>query len=82
MNDDTICVVFCNLADAMEFLEDDDMMDCVVMSKVIPEGEAIVVPKDEFLEWLRDGRERAEKVDPCSVCQEFCCDGCEVKTKG
>lgn len=56
MNDDTICVVFCNPKDALEFLEDGEMGDNMVLSKVIPEGEAIVVPKDEFLEWLR-GRE-------------------------
>lgn len=60
MNDDTICVVFCNMADAMDFLEDDDMLDCVVMSKVIPEGEAIVVPKDEFLEWLKGRKEEED----------------------
>lgn len=60
MNDDTICVMFCNLADGFEFLEaDDDMLDCLVMSKVIPECEVTVVPKDEFLAWLK-GRKEGE----------------------
>lgn len=57
MNDDTICVVFCNPKDALEFLEDGEMGDNMVLSKVIPEGEVTLVPKDEFLEWLRGKKE-------------------------
>ena len=57
MSDDTICVMFCNPADAMLFLDDDDVMSCAVISDVIPEGEVTVAPKDEFLEWLRGKKE-------------------------
>ena len=53
MNDDTICVMFCNPADAKQFFSDDAMLDCMVVSTVVPEGEVTVAPKDEFLEWLR-----------------------------
>lgn len=31
---------------------------------------------------LTEIREMLEQKDPCSVCQEFFCDGCEVKAKG
>ena len=65
MNDDTICVMFCNPKDAMKFLGGEDanvIENCIVMSPLIPEGEVTLVPKDEFLEWLR-GRKGGEGVD-------------------
>lgn len=55
MNEDEIVVVFCNPADAKMLLDQDESVsDALVISPIIPEGEVTVVPKDEFLEWLRN----------------------------
>lgn len=55
MRDDEICVVFCHPNDALELIANDkDIEGSIVASLVIPEGEVTVVPKDEFLKWLRE----------------------------
>lgn len=59
MKDNEIVVLFCNPYDAEEFLSGDDaeeIENSIVMSPLIPEGEVIVVPKDEFLAWLEGKR--------------------------
>ena len=64
MKDDDICVWFCNPKDAVEFLSGEDaevIEGCIVMSPLIPEGEVTIAPKDEFLEWLKNGERKTGK---------------------
>ena len=56
INDDDIVVMFCHPNTAIEFLSGDDaevIENCIVMSPLLPEDEVTIVPKEEFLEWLR-----------------------------
>ena len=58
MDDNTICVVFCNPTDAIDLIKEDDRIkDSIVASNIIPKGEATVVSKDEFLDWLKGKKE-------------------------
>ena len=60
MDGNKIVVMFCSPKDAMEFLSGEDaevIEDCIVISPAIPEGEVTLVPKDEFLEWLKGKKE-------------------------
>ena len=53
-------VVFCNPKTAEKFICGEDaklLQYCIVMSRLIPEGEMTLVPKDEFLEWLKGKKE-------------------------
>ena len=64
MMNDEMCVVFMNPVTAIDILEDHpDMGEVVVASRVIPEDEAIVVRKDEFLKWLYEDTEKMERDD-------------------
>ena len=54
MDDNTICVVFCNWHTASEMIEkDENIKGSLVITSCLDDNEAIVTPKDEFLEWLR-----------------------------
>lgn len=60
MNDD--CVVFMNPVTAIEILEDNpEMSEVVVASRLIPESDAIVVRRDDFLKWLYEDAEKMER---------------------
>lgn len=60
MNDD--CVVFMNPVTAIDILEDNtDMSEVVVTSRLIPEDDAVVVRKDDFLKWLYEDTEKMER---------------------
>ena len=59
MKEDEICVVFMNPTDAEKMIkEDPNVIDALVITKLIPDGEAIVIPRDEFVSWLCEERER------------------------
>jgi len=54
MDDNTICVIFCNWDTANTLIEqDENVKDSLVVSSYLDDDEAIVVSKDEFLQWLR-----------------------------
>lgn len=56
MREDEIVVMFCNPHDAVEFLSGEDpekIENCICVSSLIPEGEVTLVPKAEFLDWLK-----------------------------
>lgn len=58
MNDDDIVLLFCNVDTAEELLaKDESVGPALVVSDSIPKGEAIVVKKDEFLDWLYEKKE-------------------------
>lgn len=58
MDDNTICVVFCNWNMANEMIEmDENIQGSLVISSYLNDNEAIVVDKDEFLKWLRGEQE-------------------------
>lgn len=62
MNDD--CVVFMNPVTAIDILEDNpEMSEVVVASRVIPESDAVIVRRDDFLKWLYEDVEKMEKED-------------------
>lgn len=54
--EDELYLIFCNPLTAIDLLGGKDAVvieDSIVMSPMIPEGEATLVKKDEFLEWLK-----------------------------
>ena len=63
MNDDENVVVFCNTLDALDILSEAykdrlyEFINNMVISTAIPRGEATIVPKAEFLEWLKGKKE-------------------------
>lgn len=58
MNDDTICVIFCNWHTANEMIEKEENIErSLVITSYLDDNEVIVTPKDEFLEWLRGGQD-------------------------
>lgn len=62
MNDD--CVVFMNPVTAIDILRDHpDMSEVVVASRLIPEDDAIIVRRDDFLRWLYEDTEKMERDD-------------------
>lgn len=63
MNDEP-CVVFMNPVTAIDILEDNpEMSEVVVASRVIPEDDAIIVRRDDFLKWLYEDTEKMERAD-------------------
>ena len=53
MNDNDKVVVFCNSKTAEELIKDDsEIKEALVISDLIPDTDAIVVKKQEFLDWL------------------------------
>ena len=62
MNDNDIVLLFCNVDTAEELLaKDESVGPALVVSDSIPEGEAIVVKKEEFLDWLYEKKEGDSK---------------------
>ena len=56
MNDDTICVIFCNWHMANKMIEKEENIErSLVITSYLDDNEVIVTPKDEFLEWLKGG---------------------------
>ena len=54
-NGDEICVAFCNPETARELGLPDDV---AVQTGLLSEDEIYVVPKDEFIEWLKEGGQK------------------------
>lgn len=53
MNPDDIVVVFANPKDAQVIVGNDpEMADSLIISTMFPEGEVLVAPRDEFMEWM------------------------------
>lgn len=53
MNDSDEVVVFCSATTAISLLKDDEeIKEALVISHLIPDTDAIVVKKQEFLDWL------------------------------
>ena len=58
MDDNEVVVMFCHPKTAVQFVGEgkEDSMEIaysMIISKIIPEDEIIVVPKKEFIEWLK-----------------------------
>ncbi len=61
MNDNDEVVVFCNSKTAEELIKDDlGIKEALVISDLIPDTDAIVVKKQEFLDWLYEVKENDE----------------------
>lgn len=53
MNDNDEVVVFCSETTAISLLKaDEEIKEALVISPLIPDTDAIVVKKQEFLDWL------------------------------
>lgn len=53
MNDNDEVVVFCSTTTAISLMQDDEeIKEALVISPLIPDTDAIVVKKQEFLDWL------------------------------
>lgn len=53
MNDNDEVVVFCSTTTAISLLKgDEEIKEALVISSLIPDSDAIVVKKQEFLDWL------------------------------
>lgn len=56
--DSDACVLFCSVDNAEELIDNDpEIGDCLVVSPVIPNDTVVVVPKQEFLDWLYGNEE-------------------------
>lgn len=57
MNDYDEVVAFCNSKTAKELISDDsEITESLVISDLIPYTDAIVVKKQEFLDWLYESK--------------------------
>ena len=57
MRDNEIVLVACNPVDAKMLMENEpEIEDSLIITKVLDPGETIIVPKDEFIKYLREGR--------------------------
>ena len=57
MNDYDEVVAFCNSKTAKELISDDsEITEALVISDLIPYSDAIVVKKQEFLDWLYESK--------------------------
>lgn len=62
MNDNDEVVVFCSTTTAISLMQDDEeIKEALVISPLIPDTDAIVVKKQEFLDWLYEGKENDER---------------------
>ena len=62
MNDNDEVVVFCSETTAISLLKtDEEIKDALVISPLIPDTDAIVVNKQEFLDWLYEVKENDER---------------------
>lgn len=57
MNDYDEVVAFCNSKTAKELISDDsEITEALVISDLIPYTDAVVVKKQEFLDWLYENK--------------------------
>ena len=62
MNDNDEVVVFCSATTAINLMQDDEeIKKALVISHLIPDSDAIVVKKQEFLDWLYEGKGNDER---------------------
>ena len=62
MNDNDEVVVFCSTTTAISLTKDDEeIKEALVISPLIPDTDAIVVKKQEFLDWLYEVKENDER---------------------
>ena len=62
MNDNDEVVVFCSETTAISLMQDDEeIREALVISPLIPDTDAIVVKKQEFLDWLYEVKENDER---------------------
>ena len=58
MNDNDEVVVFCSATTAISLMQDDEeIKDALVISPLIPDTDAIVVKKQDFLDWLYEKKQ-------------------------
>ena len=58
MNDYDEVVVFCSTTTAISLLKaDEEIKDALVISPLIPDTDAIVVKKQDFLDWLYEKKQ-------------------------
>ena len=61
MQDNDIVLLFCNVDTAEELLAgNEEVGPALVVADCIPAGEAIVVNKQEFLDWLYERKEEKD----------------------
>lgn len=69
IDDETPCVLFCNWNTANEFIENDkNIEDCLVISSYLDDNEAILVTKDEFLDWVRGNNDDTVSIQTYMQC--------------
>lgn len=69
IDDETPCVLFCNWNTANEFIENDkNIEDCLVISNYLDDNEAILVTKDEFLDWVRGNNDDTVSIQTYMQC--------------
>ena len=63
MNEDEIVVIFCSPKVEKELIEiaGERVKESLVVSKIIPDDEVTIVPKEEFLNWLKENYETKHK---------------------
>lgn len=62
MNDNDEVVVFCSETTAISLMQnDEEIKEALVISPLIPDSDAIVVKKQEFLDWLYEDKENDER---------------------
>lgn len=55
------CVLFCSVDNAEELIDNDpEIGGCLVISPVIPNDTVVMVPEQEFLDWLYGNEEEQE----------------------
>ena len=58
MNDNDEVVVFCSATTAISLMQDDEeIKEALVISDLIPDTDAIVVKKQDFLDWLYEKKQ-------------------------
>ena len=58
MNDNDEVVVFCSTTTAISLMQDDEeIKEALVISDLIPDTDAIVVKKQDFLDWLYEKKQ-------------------------
>ena len=58
MNDNDEVVVFCSTTTAISLMQDDEeIKEALVISPLIPDTDAIVVKKQDFLDWLYEKKQ-------------------------
>ena len=59
MKDDEIVLIVCNPETAKKLLiNDPDVKESLVITDVMPDTDAVVVPKQDFIDWVYKGGEQ------------------------